>query len=277
MVRGRFFLFSSNSPFPTLFFLSTYILTVHLLSFLVHNLSISAMSVFYQHCVDTLGWALDSTLLSKMQEENQVELTGIDTKLDKAKEDEDETAIMDEMVAKADMLFRIGHKNEALEVIKAALGEAHVSTGQKIDLELKAVRIALFFGDTELMKEHITLCGALVEEGGDWDRRNRLKVYNGTYHMLIRDFSAAAEDLISSIATFTSYEVMDYQTFIQRTVYLSLYHLPRSELKDKVINSPDVRQVIREKLDVKNFLESLYKCDYKTLNQELLTAYKTVW
>jgi 26S proteasome regulatory subunit N7 len=194
----------------------------------------------------------------------------------KAKEDEEETAVMEQMTAKALMLFRIGHKEEALAVIKEALSEKHVSTGQKIDLELKCVRIALFHSDTELMKEHIELCNTLIEEGGDWDRRNRLKIYDGAYRMLVRDFSTAADNFMSSIATFTSYEVMDYKCFIQRTCYLGLFHLSRSDLKKKVINSPDVNQVVREDVNVKDFVESFYNCDYKTFNQQLLNAHKRI-
>jgi 26S proteasome regulatory subunit N7 len=235
------------------------------------------MSIFYQHCADTLGWTLDTTLLTTMEGANKTELDGIEAKMKKAKEDEEETAVMEQMTAKALMLFRIGHKEEALAVIKEALSEKHVSTGQKIDLELKCVRIALFHSDTELMKEHIELCNTLIEEGGDWDRRNRLKIYDGAYRMLVRDFSTAADNFMSSIATFTSYEVMDYKCFIQRTCYLGLFHLSRSDLKKKVINSPDVNQVVREDVNVKDFVESFYNCDYKTFNQQLLNAHKRIW
>ena len=135
----------------------------------------------------------------------------------------------------------------------------------------------MFHNDTELLKEHIELARALIEQGGDWDRRNRLKVFDGAYRMMVRDFTAAAKNFMSSIATFTSYEVMEYKTFIQRTVYLSLYQLPRSEMKEKIIDSPDVRQVVREVADVKNFVESLYSCDYKAFFAELLTAQRTIW
>ena len=235
------------------------------------------MSVFYQHCVDTLGWDLDATLLSSMQEDNAKELAEIEAKMIKAKEDEGETEMMDANIAKCDMMYRIGRKDEALAVIKEALVGKHVSTGQKIDLELKCIRIAMFHNDTELLKEHIELARALIEQGGDWDRRNRLKVFDGAYRMMVRDFTAAAKNFMSSIATFTSYEVMEYKTFIQRTVYLSLYQLPRSEMKEKIIDSPDVRQVVREVADVKNFVESLYSCDYKAFFAELLTAQRTIW
>lgn len=78
-------------------------------------------------------------------------------------------------------------------------------------------------------------CSSLIEEGGDWDRRNRLKVYQGTYCIVIRDFKAAANFFLDTISTFTSYELMDYETFVRYTVYISMISLPRNELRDKVM------------------------------------------
>lgn len=61
----------------------------------------------------------------------------------------------------------------------------------------------------------------MIEEGGDWDRRNRLKVYEGLYYMSVRDFSKAADRFLETISTFTSYELMDYVQFVQYTVRYS--------------------------------------------------------
>jgi 26S proteasome regulatory subunit N7 len=49
---------------------------------------------------------------------------------------------------------------------------------------------------------------SLIDEGGDWDRRNRLKVYRGMYCMSIRDFKKAAGLFLDTVATFTSYELL---------------------------------------------------------------------
>ena len=54
---------------------------------------------------------------------------------------------------------------------------------------------------------------------GDWDRRNRLKVYEGLYAMSIRDFLKAANLFLETISTFTSYELMDYDLFVKYAVY----------------------------------------------------------
>ena len=74
----------------------------------------------------------------------------------------------------------------------------------------------------------------MIEEGGDWDRRNRLKVYRGAYCMAIRDFKTAANLFLDTVATFTSYELMDYKSFVKYTVYCSMIALERPILREKV-------------------------------------------
>jgi 26S proteasome regulatory subunit N7 len=59
-------------------------------------------------------------------------------------------------------------------------------------------------------------------------------VYQGLYSIAIRDFKAAATYFLDTVSTFTSYELMDYTTFVRYTVYISMIALPRNELRDKV-------------------------------------------
>ena len=74
----------------------------------------------------------------------------------------------------------------------------------------------------------------MIDEGGDWDRRNRLKVYRGVYCMSIRQFKEAATLFLDTIATFTSYELMDYPQFVTYTVLCSVIALERPKLREKV-------------------------------------------
>ena len=74
----------------------------------------------------------------------------------------------------------------------------------------------------------------LVDEGGDWDRRNRLKVYEGLYKMSIRDFERAGKLFLDTVSTFTSYDIMDYEQFIFYTVICCLLTMPRVDLSKKV-------------------------------------------
>lgn len=75
---------------------------------------------------------------------------------------------------------------------------------------------------------------SLFEEGGDWERKNRLKVYEGLYCMATRNFKKAAELFLDSISTFTTYELFAYDTFIFYTVLTSIISLDRVSLKQKV-------------------------------------------
>ena len=64
---------------------------------------------------------------------------------------------------------------------------------------------------TELIQSNLERANTMMEEGGDWDRRNRLKVYEGLYSMAVRNFSKAADLFLETVSTFTSYELMDYK------------------------------------------------------------------
>ena len=84
------------------------------------------------------------------------------------------------------------------------------------------------------MFPNILTVPSLIDEGGDWDRRNRLKVYRGLYTMSIRDFTKAAGLFLDTIATFTSYELMDYKQFVTYTVLCCIISLERTKLREKV-------------------------------------------
>lgn len=61
-----------------------------------------------------------------------------------------------------------------------------------------------------------------------------MKVYQGLYCVAIRDFKQAAELFLDTVSTFTSYELMDYKTFVTYTVYVSMIALKRPDLREKV-------------------------------------------
>lgn len=52
--------------------------------------------------------------------------------------------------------------------------------------------------------------------------------------MSIRDFKKAASLFLDTVATFTSYELMDYPTFVTYTVFCCIIALGRPELREKV-------------------------------------------
>ena len=105
--------------------------------------------------------------------------------------------------------------------------------GTKIDLVLAIIRIGLFFGDKVLVKKTIERASTLVDSGGDWDRRNRLKVYQGLHSLTIRQFRKAADLFIDALSTFTATELLSYTDFVALTMICGVLTLGRVELKKK--------------------------------------------
>ena len=51
-----------------------------------------------------------------------------------------------------------------------------VGLGNRMDLVFLNIRIGLFHNDHTITTANIAKAKQMLEEGGDWDRRNRLKV-----------------------------------------------------------------------------------------------------
>lgn len=106
--------------------------------------------------------------------------------------------------------------------------------GSRIDITLTLVRIGLFFADIPLITTNLAKAEALVDEGGDWDRRNRLKVYSGLHALSIRKFKEAGDLFIDALSTFTATELLSYNDFVALTVISAVLSLNRVDLKKKV-------------------------------------------
>ncbi|WP_348256801.1 hypothetical protein, partial [Salmonella enterica] len=52
--------------------------------------------------------------------------------------------------------------------------EKAVALGYKLDIIFYQIRIGLFYLDIDLITRNIDKAKTLIEEGGDWDRRNSL-------------------------------------------------------------------------------------------------------
>ena len=66
----------------------------------------------------------------------------------------------------------------------------------------------------------------LIDEGGDWDRRNRLKLYRALHCMFVRDFKTAASLLLDCVATFTvCLSTVFSFFFLFRSLYLTFFVL----------------------------------------------------
>jgi 26S proteasome regulatory subunit N7 len=98
--------------------------------------------------------------------------------------------------------------------------------------------------------------------GGDWERKNRLKVYEGVYAMATRDFRTAATLFLDSLSTFTASELCSYATFVFYTVVTAVVSLDRVALKQRVVDTPEILAVLGQLPHMESFLNGLYTCKY---------------
>ncbi|KAG4155301.1 hypothetical protein ERO13_D03G103700v2 [Gossypium hirsutum] len=221
------------------------------------------MTSYYETLVTDKVLELDQSLLESMRAKNEEEIKKLDEKIADAEENLGESEVREAHLTKSLYYIRIGEKEKALEQLKVTESKT-VAVGQKMDLVFYTLQIGLFYMDFDLISKSIDKAKNLFEGGGDWERKNRLKVYEGLYCMSTRNFKKAANLFLDSISTFTTYELFPYDTFIFYTVLTSIISLDRVSLKQKVADAPEILTVIGKIPHLSEFLNSLYDCQYKS-------------
>jgi 26S proteasome regulatory subunit N7 len=93
---------------------------------------------------------------------------------------------------------------------------------KKMEILFEVLLMNIEKEDVAPIRKDIAECHKLVEEGADWDKKNKLKIFEGVYCMMVRDFKKASDLFVSSIATFTAIELMTMKDFVFYTVVLGL-------------------------------------------------------
>lgn len=199
---------------------------------LLNEIKANNMTPFYLECVKDGELSNDEQLLKTMRADNEEKAKALDGKIDDNEKAFGDSEIREGYLAKAQYLCAIGDRELALTWLRKTY-EKTVTLGHRLDLIFYQLRLGLFYMDHDLIERNLEKAKTLVDEGGDWDRRNRMKVYQGLRAMSIRDFKSAADLFLETVATFTSYELMDYQKFVTYTVICCLFALERPKLREK--------------------------------------------
>ena len=187
-----------------------------------------------------LPW--DESLYAELKADNDKELATIQAAEDEAVEREGDSEVLTAQSKRAELYARIGDKDLALAAFEDLFTKTAI-LGTKIDIVLALIRIALFFDDKLLARTLIARCTTLVESGGDWDRRNRLKAYQGLHLLTIRAHALAAPLLLDSLSTFTSTELCAYSSLVVYATLAGTVSLARKDFKTKVVDAPEIRAI----------------------------------
>jgi 26S proteasome regulatory subunit N7 len=196
--------------------------------------------------MNSFGFMGEDSVIEGIRARNTSKLSKIEADIMDAKENLGEEEVRQAMFAKATLLAESGDTKEAIAVFDEIEQQKKTTTGQKVDVSFSKLRIAFSTDDLPLMSKTIEKAKEYVEVGGDWERRNRLKVYEAVFFTRTRHFSQAAHMFLESVATFTAVELFEYPRFIKYAVATAVVALDRSTLKSKVIDSPEVIAVIHE-------------------------------
>ena len=180
-----------------------------------------------------------------------------------------------EEVDKATYIFEIGkiYKEQkmfpqAITQFKETISNTK-SFNTKIDALFEICHIGLMTKDLDLLKEYLEKIKESLKEGGDWEKKNRLKVYEGLYLVLIRNFKEAGKNFLDALMTFTSYELFDFKTFVFYTAVTNIISVDRKTLKEKIIDNSDVLSCINDIPHLEKFLNTFYDGEYAQFFKEL--------
>ncbi|CDO93918.1 unnamed protein product [Kluyveromyces dobzhanskii CBS 2104] len=240
------------------------------------------MAPYYKHVYEelpsgTIEW--DQSFYDSLVANNEEEIKKLKDHLDMIEEkDEGELEKAQSWISLGEYYARIGDRKNAEETLTKALDKA-VSTGAKIDIMLTITRLGFFYNDQQYVKQKLEGVNAMIEKGGDWERRNRYKTYKGIHSMAIRDFKTAASLLVESLATFTSTELTSYENIATYAFVTGLFAFERTDLKDKIIDSPDLLALMTTTpalQSISSLSISLYTSEYKSYFPYLLETYDKV-
>jgi len=228
------------------------------------------MLPFYTAVCEQFKWKVDLELVDKMKTEIEKKVKQLTDAITDAEENLGESEVREGYLARADFYCTIGDKDKAVQAFRETT-EKTVGLGQKLDILFVLIRMGFFWNDSDLVTRNIEKAKSLIEQGGDWDRRNRLKVYEALYYASIRKFKEAADLFLEGLATFTSYELCPYNQFIFYSVLTSAVSIDRVNLKAKVIDAPEVLAVIRDAdlSGLGELINSLYNSEYAIFFQSL--------
>jgi 26S proteasome regulatory subunit N7 len=81
-----------------------------------------------------------------------------------------------------------------------------------------------------------------------------LRVYEGIYRLIVRDFAAASKLFVDVLPTFNCPEIMSYEKLVTYSVLTGLLNMDRPSLKKKILESSSAIVYLMKLPDIKDFI-----------------------
>ncbi len=140
--------------------------------------------------------------------------------------------------------------------------EKRETISQKFDSEIDSADERLKAGDFEQFRKHIDSAETILNKGLDYERKNKLKVYQAVDAMTRRDFAKATDLFINQLETFNGAKLCSFDQMVRYCCICGVYSLAREDLK-RLVASPEIIAVTDERDTMAGqFMNTLYECEY---------------
>lgn len=189
------------------------------------------------------------------------ELIELNQKIDNAKKEEGDIELRNAYAERAEYFFNKGQLDESVESYLLALEK---TAGVLKKLEYNLVVLQIYFTQRKIKQfsELLTTCKKLDEEGGDWEKKNKLLVYDGIWHVIKRDFHKAADIFLSCVNTFNAPEIIDFKQLVFYGVVLGMVTLHRKDIRKKILDNSEIVSILREDPLLEGFINAFYGREY---------------
>ena len=206
---------------------------------------------------------------------DEEKLKQLNEKIEDCIENKGAIEIRDAYLDKADFYKEKKNWTKFREVMDLALTKT-VGASKKLEYTMDILQSYHEERNAVKFKEYLQKCKALEEEGSDWEKKNKLSLYKAIANINLRNFKLAAEQMISTINTFNSPEIISFSDLIFYTTLLGILCLPRKIIFEKLIQSSEVSTELRRNSYMESLLTSFYKCKYQEFFPSLLKVHAMV-
>lgn len=192
-----------------------------------------------------------------------------DEKIDNVTKSDGDLEIRDALIEKAEIYFEVHDFENYRQCILKAL-EKTVGNSKKLEFYLLIVNTYYKERNFQKFAENLMICNGLTDESLDWEKKNKLAIYDGIFCILKRDIVSAANILLGCINTFNSPEIMTFKELVSYSVVLGLLALHRKDVREKIIQNSEIISVLNENALLKRFTQTIFESNYKQFFEVLI-------
>ena len=202
-------------------------------------------------------------------------LKEFDDKIADAIENKGAIEVRDLYIEKAEFFKDKKEWDTFREILDLALTKT-VGASKKLELNMEMLQSYHVQRNGLKYKEYLKVCKTLEEEGSDWEMKNKLAIYKSIENLNKRNFKLASEQMISTINTYNSPEIISFNNLVFYSTLLGILSQERATIDEKLIKSSDVMTELRNMKDMQGLLNAYHKCNYQDFFPKLLEVRERV-